>query len=292
MKQYLPSRKFVISLIIILAFIGIVFGAYKLIIYFKNKQSSKGPQKVLVKELVQKDSNKNGIPDWEEYLWGLDPQKNGEENKTFILNKKKSLIIENPSLLEEEAELTENELLSREVFAIIMAMQESGNITDESIKYIADQIGGKIVSEPLPDIYTKAMLTTTIDTEDTVLDYYDSINEIINKYSNENIGQELVFISQGLSRNDETALLLTKRVALAYKNFGADLMKITVPEGLSELNTSLANNYNKTSESIYDLTEMLSDTLTGMKGLLNYNKYSDALIYDLDKLETVLTKMN
>lgn len=292
MKQYLPSRKFVIGLIIILAFIGIVFGAYKLIIYFKNKQSSKGPQKVLVKELVQKDSNKNGIPDWEEYLWGLDPQKNGEENKTFILDKKKSLIIENPSLLEDEAELTENELLSREVFAVIMAMQESGNITDESIQYIADQIGGKIVSEPLPDIYTRGMLTTTIDTEDTVMDYYDKINEIILKYGDEHIGEELVFISQGLSRNDENALQLTKRVALAYKNFGADLMKITVPESLAGLNISLANNYNKTSESIYDLTEMLSDTLTGMKGLLNYNKYSDTLMNDLDKLEIILTKIN
>ena len=84
MKKYLPSTQFIIRAVSILILVGVCFGAYKLIVFLKNRSTKKDPTKLLVQNLTQKDSNGNDIADWEESLWGLDPKGNGQENKDYI----------------------------------------------------------------------------------------------------------------------------------------------------------------------------------------------------------------
>ena len=54
----------------------------------KYTQTLPEGEKVALKTLVGRDSNTNGIPDWEEALWGLDPYADGATNKNTIIAKK------------------------------------------------------------------------------------------------------------------------------------------------------------------------------------------------------------
>jgi hypothetical protein len=229
---------------------------------------------------VQKDSNNNGIPDWEEILWGLDPSKNGPSNKEFITAKQEALSKENGASVS-STNKTDNELLSQEFFATIMSLEQTGNLDDASMQSISDAIGQKIIADPIADVYTKDMLIVKTTTTSSAVKYYQDLKNLLTKYKDKDIGNELTFIAQGVQNNDPQALYLAGTIADQYKSFANELIKIPVPEAFAPKDLSLANDYDKVSQSITGLTQIISDPITGMKALINYKKYSDALVADI-----------
>lgn len=291
MKEYLPSKKFitiVLSVVVIISLFFAVKGLFKLIGSKSNKNNS--PSKVtVIGDLIQKDTNKNGIPDWEEYLWGLDPSKNGAENKEYILSKKNSLM-KNGEITngDESKTVSDNEMLSQEFFAAIISLQQSGQLDETSMKAISEAVGKNVEATPIPDIYTENMLTLKGDSTLNKDAYYKDLSDLVKKYKDADIGSELTFIIQGLSNNDPQALYAAQTVADAYIDFGGELIKIPVPRGLYKDHLNAANNYQKVGQSIKDLTKILTDPLIGMKALVNYKNYSDALASNLEKISEAL----
>ncbi|HAQ02670.1 hypothetical protein A2467_01870 [Candidatus Nomurabacteria bacterium RIFOXYC2_FULL_36_8] len=286
-SKYLPSRIFVIRIVVILLIIGVVFGVIKIVKYFKNKPNSKTPVKVLVKDIVQKDSNSNGIADWEEYLWGLNPSKNGPENKEFIMAKRKTLAENNNTLSPQNNEAKENEQLSKELFSVVMSLMQSGNLSEESISEVSKTIGSKIEVEQIPDIYTKNMLIIN-NKEDGDIAYFQAFKDLNEKYKDADLGGELTIIAQGIEKNDPQALYIATTIASSYRSFGKELIKIPVPEYLSEGNLNLANDYEKVSQSLEGMLKILDNPLIGMRALLSYKKYTDKIMTDLENISSNL----
>jgi hypothetical protein len=289
-KKYLPSKTFTTRILFIVVCIVLFFTVRGIISFFKNKEAKKSePVQMTVGTLIQKDSNDNGIPDWEEYLWGLDPYKNGQENKDLILAKKNTLL-KNGEIqpMDDSKAISENEMLSQEFFATIIALQQTGQLDETSMKSVSEAVGKNIETTPIPDIYTRNMLTIKNDSTLTETTYKENLTALINKYSDADIGNELTFIVQGLSNNDPQALYAAKTVADAYQSFGREFIKIPVPQSLVQAHLSAANNYEKVGQAIKDLAQILSDPLIGMKAIINYKNYSDALANDLEKVSEIL----
>ena len=124
-QRYLPSKKFTIITSIIVVLAVIIF-----IIFFMSssgenfiKRNEKNTTTLKVEnqtisDLIQKDSDGDSIPDWEETLWGTDPNKkmtfNDMPDATYVENKKKELKIEQSV---NETKLTETDKFAREFFA-------------------------------------------------------------------------------------------------------------------------------------------------------------------------------
>lgn len=289
-KKYLPSKTFTARILFIVVCVILFFAVRGIISFFKNKEFKKNePVQMTVGTLIQKDSNNNGIPDWEEYLWGLDPYKNGPENKEFILAKKNSLIqngeMSNP---DDSKPITDHEMLSQEFFATIISLQQTGQLDETSMKSVAEAVGENVETTPIPDVYTDSMLTIKSDSTLSEKDYRDSVGTLINKYSDANIGSEITFIVQGISNNDPQAFYAAKTVAEAYQSFGKEFLKIPVPRSLATTHLSAANNYEKVGQTINGLAKTLSDPLVGMKSIINYKNYSDKLASDLEKISEFL----
>lgn len=290
-KEYLPSKKFITILLFIVVLVSLFFITKGVVSLFKDKKlNPKTPAKVtVVGDLIQKDTNKNGIPDWEEYLWGLDPNKNGPENKEYILAKKNSLIQSGDMATPDDSKaITDHEMLSQEFFATIVALQQTGQLDETSMKSIAETVGKNIEATPIPDVYTRNMLSIKGDSTISKTTYHDNLSNLVNKYKDADIGNEMTFIVQGIGNNDPSALYAAKTVALAYQSFGKEFVKIPVPKSLAEAHLSAANNYEKVGQTINDLAETLSDPLVGMKSIINYKNYSDALATDLEKISEFL----
>ena len=280
-KNYLPSKQFIARIIIIAVIVAVVFGIYKTInyiIYRFNRMEE--PTKLVVKDIVQKDSNNNGIPDWEEILWGLDPSKNGTSNKEFVTAKQEALSKENGTPITPENK-TGNELLSQQFFSVIMSLEQTGNLNDASMQSISDAIGKKVIANPIADVYTKDMMKIQATSTSTTDKYYENLKNLMLKYKDKDIGNELTFIAQGVQRNDSQVLYVAGTIANEYKSFADELIKIPVPETLSLHHLSLANNYDKVSQSIKGLAQIADDPMLGMRSLVNYKKYSDALVADI-----------
>ena len=125
-----PSKKFLIRGAIaasIVATILIVQTPWFLNLFKKKEEARKEAlSNATVGELVGKDSNNNGIADWEERLWGLDPTKlttNGVANKTIIEQKRKQLGGT------DDTPLNENDRLARDLFMVASAVGQEGVAT-------------------------------------------------------------------------------------------------------------------------------------------------------------------
>lgn len=87
-----------------------------------------------------------------------------------------------------------------------------------------------------------------------------------------------------MSTEDPQAFIEAEAVASAYRAFAKELIKIQVPTPLSTTHLSLANNYEKVAQSIEGMSQMLTDPMIGMKAIINYKKYTDALVSDIETL--------
>ncbi len=286
-NKYLPSKNFITKIIKIIILVIVVFFFYKIGVYFNNRITKNSHTPLNVVKIVQTDSNNNGIPDWEERLWGLNPKSNGKANKAFILAKRKALN-SGTNFTNEDETLTKNETLSREFFAVIMSLKQTGKLNSESMKAIADSISQKIEAKPIPDIYTNASLTETIPSLKANGVYFSGFATLVEKYKNDDIGSELSLIVQGLAYKNKQIISLIKPIATSYKNFGQDLVKIPVPTNIAPIDLSIANDYEKIGQTIDGLAQLQNDPLIGMQSLINYKKYTDDLFSNIDKLSNAL----
>ena len=257
-KKYLPSRKFIATLLVIVVFIALFFTVKEVISLFRSKKGATlGNKSTLIEttpaSLIQKDSNNNGIPDYEEYLWGLDPTKNGPSNKEYITTKRKALVESGDIVAPDDSQaITDNDILSRQFLATIISLQQTDQLDADSMNSVSEAIGKNVEATPIADVYTSKMLTLVNDSTSANSTYSDTLRKLISSYTDANIGSELTFIIQGLSNKDPTALYAAVTVGDAYQSFGSDLMKIPVPKSLASIVLSVANNYEKTGQSIKD----------------------------------------
>lgn len=282
-REYLPSDDFIARAIIIAIVIAFGSGIFYLGRFVVRKISNKSSASIKISELVIKDSNKNGIADWEESLWGLDPTKNGTDNKTFILAKKQEL---NRESGDTQSTLSKNDKLAREFFALITSLQQSGTLNDETIGAIGDAIGKQATATDIPDTYGAESIKTLSTTPASIRAYHAAFSKLALSYGNSDIGNELIFISQAIDHNESSAISAAKSVARAYKSFAQELVAIPVPKSLIPIILPLANNYDKTGTSILEMSSLIDDQFAGMRGIVNYKRYNDALLTNLDDLKS------
>ncbi len=286
-QNFLPSKQFRIRVLVIIILTLGVFSVYKIVNFIKDRPSKNNEIKLVTKmEKVKNDGNDNGIPDWEERLWGLNPDKDGTENKEYILAKRKAL---NPNvdLSSYEENLSENETLNREFFAVLMSLQQTGELDNAAIDAVSSAYSEKIEANPIPDIYTKDMLKITKDSPENTEKYYIELQNLISRYQDRDIGSELGLIVQAIAYNDPQVLYAVQTIATSYREFGQELIKIPVTDLLLEVHLNLANNYEKSAQSVYAMTLLFDDPIQAMKGIINYKKYNDLLGEGLEMLASV-----
>jgi hypothetical protein len=287
MSQVLPSKQFFkrVGAIVIIALI--LLAVIKTTTYFKNKSginNDRVESKITVGEIIQKDTNHNGIADWEEVLWGFDPSKNGPENKEAILAKKAELAKANPDGTSDAGDaITKNEQLSRDFFALIMSLQDSGNLNEASLNDAVGAIGSKVQATPIANKYSGANQTfTKSSTKQDITAYLQKIKTLLEKHKD--LGDELVYVSAGLENRDPNAFTFAEGAASSYETLAKDMVKIPVPKDIADIMLSMANNYDKMGQSTEGLAKSFDDPLLGMRSLINYKKYSDLLGTDMSNL--------
>jgi hypothetical protein len=291
-KKYLPSKNFISFILLIVTIVLIFLVGKGVISLIKNRErrgGEKQPEVVSIKEIIDEDDNNNGIPNWEEYFWGLDPKKNGKKNKEFVLSKRELANQGNSSLENgEPVVLTENEALSRDFFVAILALSEEGLLDEDSINTIAETIGQKVVAEPIENRYVSAnVILDDKHTIEGIGEYYQKVIDLIVKYNKgKDLGKEITLISIGLGSNDEQALITTRAIAVAYRNLGEELIKIKTPDILIENHLQMANSCEKIAQSIEGLSLAIEDPILAIKSLINYQKYSDEFLATINLVES------
>lgn len=302
-KKYLPSKKFSVVIGSVILLTAIIFGIFY---YFsKNKSYNKEGGGLLVEntliesktieELIQSDSDGDGVLDWEEALWGTDKNKkvtfDGKSDLAYIAEKRKELNIE--ADLNNQENLSETDIFARQFFSAYTALKASGQADSGIINNFSNALGEKIANPNLIDIYSdKDIKITTIDNENYRINYYNTLKKAFEKESVYGLGEEVNIISGGLltytTNGTEDKYEQLSIISEAYKNFAKKVIDTPVPESLVEIHLQIANNAYNTGISVGNLTKITADPIVGIAGLTQYEKYSNALITAVGNLDAIL----
>jgi len=297
-KDYLPSKKFIYSIGLILG-IGLLFLGISILIskkdHFSSSKDSKLETKdISVNDLLQTDTDGDGVADWEEALWGTDPNKTatfGIPDATYIANKKKEMNIADDA--GDGSNLTETDKFAREFFATFTAMKQSGG-DSTTINSFSNSLGEKISDPTIIDQYSINDAKTDNDNSlNNQQKYYNTVKKLFNSYQAAGLGDELSITANDMTdpsaetKDTEDAQLVS--IGNAYKDFAKKMLDITVPEMLIQYHIKIANSANNTGISVANMAKIANDPVVGLSGLSQYQKYSDELVANVNSLEANLS---
>jgi hypothetical protein len=295
-QQYLPSKKFQKTIVAFLVLVIVIFIVIFIISSQKEKYSSQTGLAVnnkTVYELLGKDTDGDGVEDWEEQFWGTDKNKKftfeGISDSQYIDNKRLALNTEQEL---NTKTLTETDIFAREFFPAILALNSEG-VDQETINNFSNALGQKIVTPEIKITYFDSDIKTNQEEDiESKKDYYTKIQKLFNKYKESGIGDELQIISAGLlsysnqGKTTDTNELLV--IGQAYQDFAKSVVATEVPSSLSEYHLRIANNAHNTGASVLNMAKVIEDPIVGLSALSSYQKYSQDLIDTVDELEVEL----
>jgi hypothetical protein len=275
-QSYKPSKSFLVRG-------GIATGVILLILIFQTNWFTnlfnKKPKLQITQNtnetiggLVAKDTNGNGIPDWEEKLWGLDPAvlyTNGVSNKQIIEQKKKDLGIVDSDKKPEN----ETDLLAKQLFSITTAAGSGSQNTD--FRAIGTDLGKSIKLKQVTNRYSlKDIKTTKTDTA-SLQNYYKSISKVTSQYKNETDGIDIIV--SALETGDYSLLPKLKETGIIYTKLSKELQSITVPIGVSDYHLALINGFYGIAQSFNYIIEIEDNGVNALAGIAIYKTYSEKI---------------
>lgn len=300
LKNYLPSKKFIYSIVILIV-LGILFFIISSLIskktlFFGSKEDKLKTANLTINELIKKDSDGDKVMDWEEALWGTDPEKTATFDNVpdaeYIKQKRKEAKIASGENISDQTggPLNETDKFAQEFFASFTAMQQNGQIDPQTINNVSTSLGQKISDPNLIDKYTEK--DVKIADGDGVAKqkiYYKAVQKLFATYSAKGIGDEMTVINNTQTEETEVeAYAKLSTIADAYQEYAQKMNEIPVPQSLLQYHLKVSNNANNTGIAIRNLTNMATDPIVGLSGLSQYEKYSDDLISSVGEMQTIL----
>lgn len=290
LKEKLPSKKFMlIAGVIILALV--VFFVSKALFggvegYVKKNKETEA-KSVPLGSVIYKDSDGDGLWDWEEALWGTDPD-NPDTNGDGI-GDKEEVDARRPSTGEDQGDETETSLLAREFFSAIISLNQNGLLTEANLAEIANSLSQTIKKDGAYEAYSFDSLTVVPTNIENTQAYKNSVQQILLTYSDPLLGEELSIIPQYLQDPEDHQSSLEDIVS-SYRELAAKLVLVPVPQQVSLTHLSLLNNLDRVAFAIEEMLYLKDDPVRGVSGVSYYETYSTSLEQDLTLLNSYLTQ--
>ena len=249
---------------------------------------------------MNRDTDGDGILDWEEGLYGLDPTKKetvpGVPDNSSI-NRLKNEQEENEqgeSLLKINTEnLTETEKFSRELFATVAATSQNGVIDQATIEQLGASLSDKIQNTPPRKIFL--VFDIKIINDDSVQsfkNYNGALNNINKKYpaTNYTILDVLEKFIADENNVDVSALTKLDPIIEQTNKIITAMTKTSVPQSISNLHLNIINGLEKLSENLSDIKLYESDAIIALGGISKYQENSNQLELDLNNLANTINQ--
>ncbi len=298
-KQFLPSKHFMSVAGSIVLVGGLILGMRYVWLHRntlrltpQQKALHDSSQKISVGELIGRDTDSDGISDWEEALWGTDPQKvdtdgNGRTDKEEI-DVRKAALDTSSSAATTDRESNETALLAQQLFATIVSLSQSGNLTSEAIENLSDSIGNSITIKTLDDTYTTTSIKTGANTKAVRQKLFTDFKKLVQTYDQYKFGSELELMEQQFEAGNTRALESVRRIAVAYQKFAVDAAKLTVPTDYSTQYVVLLNSYDKIGRTLIDLSVTDENPLVSISAFVQYSTHSAALVDSIEAFKAYM----
>jgi hypothetical protein len=241
---------------------------------------------------VAKDTDGDGIPDWEEGLYGTDPMKKettpGIPDSTTIAKLKtdQGPVATNGDNTAGE-NLTKTDQFSRDLFATVAATTQNGSLDQATADQISSSLADNIQNSAPRKVYTLSDIKIiNDDSTKTVQKYSDAMHGIHVKYPIKGDVLSILqkFLGDG-SDVDVSALAELDVIAKPMQNTIDAITKVSVPQPLVPLHLDFLNGMERVEENLKDIQLYDIDPVVAMGGI---SKYVD----NIDSLQSAFVVIN
>ena len=237
-------------------------------------------------EITKKDSDDDGLKDWEEVLWKTNPNNpdtdgDGMNDNDEILAERDPLVKgvgDINKIIKEEKEdyqtsqelLSKTDILAREAFTGYLDLKQNGKLgTEEQDKFIEKITSDSLNFKTDVQYITLSDLKVTLDTSTESLQKYS--NEFKSIYSNiPELRDDNIILKEALDFNSQEKLEEIKSNAIFYKIAINNLIKTEVPTTLKQNHLDLINSFKKILENTEKMCQVFKDPILALIGAKQY----------------------
>lgn len=276
-----------------------------------NSSSDRKAQVKALGSINKKDSDGDGLKDWEEELWRTDPNnpdtdgdgtKDGDEidvgrnpnlsGPNDVLDTSILSADDKKSSFDGDGKLTATEKFSQDIFGNYLLKRVSGESLSEDDKNI-------LVSSALQNIsdlgdyeikYTTSDINISADTSDIALkNYGNTLGNIIKKYSFETKSSVLI-LEDSLENNNPNEIKKLDPVIDGYKNILNDFLEVSAPESATQEHLDTVNALALMTDVIESMRVFYEDPIRALAGLGQYQAGSEMLLDAFQNMKTYFSQ--
>jgi hypothetical protein len=284
----------------------VIFGSYLLARGIGSPQVAQAStETALLNEIATKDSNGDGLPDWEKSLYGI--PMNSTTTDYFNLGMTdgeavaKGLIVPkaiadiqvatsspsdssstDPSLPPAPADSTLTAVFAQNFFTLFMAArQANGNadLSESQMNDVANQAMNELTTsiKPASDFKSLQDLTISDSSPAAFKAFAVDAEAVLLKNTSDAKKTDVAYLKDAIESNDSTAFTHITSMAKMYRDSAAGLSVLPVPKELAASDLMLINTLMRESQLDGDFTHASDDPLTAILALQQYMSVATAL---------------
>lgn len=278
-SKYLPSKKFVkfIGAAVILG--AVIWVGSRLLareVNFKRADDALSLKDSKEDNFYTRDSDGDGIYDWEEGLWGTDPENkdsdgDGVTDGDEIKADKKQIQDKNnldDSTIPSDKNLNQTEIFARQLFSAASLAKQSGGLTSGSLDSFSKAFGKSVSEAKIADVYNSSQIKLT---DMNAAAYKKEIAEIFKPYLDSGISADNAIYR--LSSGDIAAENDIEKLSELYHDISNKLILSPAPYTMAGAHLSLANNTAKLSIAMINMKNLGEDPVLATVGFNQYETY-------------------
>ena len=250
----------------------------------------------LLQAIASRDSDADGLPDWEESLYGTDSHitdtfklgmTDGEAVARGLIVPKaiadirtatsSSASLNSDGLPTSPADGTLTAAFAQNFFTIFVeakATNGGGDLTKSQMNDVTSQALNSLKSVVVPASDYKSAKDITVFGEgaDMMKAYAVNAEAVLMKNTNSASKSEILYLQDAIQNNDDTAYPHIASIAKAYRDSAVGLSVLPVPKELAVEHLALVNALMRVSAIASDFTKANTDPLATMLALQQYPK--------------------
>jgi hypothetical protein len=287
LREYLPSKR-IGYIIIILTIIIVVFFVLKYIpniqkttIFSKNTTAENQQTSSKIGDIVNKDTDGDGVFDWEESIRDTDPNKTDTDSDGVSDFAEIEQLRAQESGSEQNTPETETSIFAKQLFTTVASLQESGNLNEESASKIINQASLSAQKNVQKTFYTKEQLV--LSSKLTSANFGKNTDAILAKYdvtyeSLQNIFLILTTIPETGEVEGTTIVQDLTEIDSSFKKAFPELLKNPVPAKSADVYLSFLNTLQYVSENISDIALIETNPIVSFSAITVYPENVSSLI--------------
>ena len=316
---YLPNKK----IFFLLIFILLIFAGWFYFSGSKNGQTKdvaqqeKSPLIAIVEQTSQldKDSDADGLKDWEELLWKTDPNKadtdndGTNDNEEITLNRnplkagpndkisdKEDLVAQEKAIADSRQNTMTTVYARRFMEAYLTLKNQKGELTDSDKDGLIESLMNNIKSDiKIKDSYDISNIKIIGGQKANLEKYAREIKKIL--IDEKPIKENVVIVFNRLlknlndKKNAGTYESDAKKIldnGEAYKQGATKLVSIEAPDILAEYHLALINNLNGMQEAVRAMSVVANDPMKGLAGFELYRQKATVFSKSFEELKIIL----